>query len=53
MDYSKTVNLPTTDFPMKANLPQREPEMLKVWEKEKIYDKDTGISCRREALHPA
>ncbi|HOD14689.1 MAG TPA: isoleucine--tRNA ligase [Spirochaetota bacterium] len=39
MDYSKTVNLPTTDFPMKANLPQREPEMLKLWEKEEIYDK--------------
>jgi isoleucyl-tRNA synthetase len=39
MDYSKTVNLPTTDFPMKANLPQREPEMLKTWEKEKIYYK--------------
>ncbi len=39
MDYSKTVNLPTTDFPMKANLPQREPEILKKWEKEKIYDK--------------
>jgi isoleucyl-tRNA synthetase len=39
MDYSKTVNLPTTDFPMKANLPQREPEMLKAWEKENIYYK--------------
>jgi len=37
MDYSKTVNLPTTDFPMKANLPQREPEILKLWEKENIY----------------
>ncbi|MBP7734653.1 MAG: isoleucine--tRNA ligase [Spirochaetes bacterium] len=37
MDYSKTVNLPTTDFPMKANLPQREPELLKLWEKENIY----------------
>jgi isoleucyl-tRNA synthetase len=39
MDYSKTVNLPTTDFPMKANLPQREPELLKFWENEKIYEK--------------
>src|SRR5271157_5817968 len=39
MDYSKTVNLPATDFPMKANLPQREPEMLKTWEKENIYKK--------------
>ncbi|TFH42137.1 MAG: isoleucine--tRNA ligase, partial [Chrysiogenales bacterium] len=39
MDYSKTVNLPHTDFPMKANLPQREPEMLKSWEEQNIYDK--------------
>jgi len=29
MDYSKTINLPATEFPMKANLSQREPEMLK------------------------
>ncbi|MDA3899768.1 MAG: isoleucine--tRNA ligase [Spirochaetes bacterium] len=39
MDYSKTVNLPETDFPMRANLPQREPEILKRWEKEGIYAK--------------
>ncbi|MBP7603143.1 MAG: isoleucine--tRNA ligase [Spirochaetes bacterium] len=37
MDYSKTVNLPTTDFPMRANLPKREPEMLVQWSKENIY----------------
>lgn len=29
MDYKETLNLPQTDFPMKGNLPQREPEMLK------------------------
>src|ERR1019366_9976318 len=39
MDYSKTVNLPKTDFPMKADLPKREPEMLAVWEKDKVYEK--------------
>src|ERR1051325_10558763 len=39
MDYSKTVNLPKTDFPMKADLPKREPAMLDLWEKEKIYEK--------------
>ena len=39
MDYSKTVNLPTTDFPMRANLPKREPDMLAAWDKEKIYEK--------------
>jgi len=37
MDYSKTVNLPETDFPMKGNLPTREPEMLKEWDKIGIY----------------
>ncbi|MBN2434802.1 MAG: isoleucine--tRNA ligase [Spirochaetes bacterium] len=39
MDYSKTVNLPETDFPMRANLPQREPEILKKWAKADIYNK--------------
>ncbi len=38
MDYSKTINLPATKFPMKANLSQREPEMLKNWYKQNIYD---------------
>ncbi|MBM3561888.1 MAG: isoleucine--tRNA ligase [Alphaproteobacteria bacterium] len=31
-DYSKTLYLPETDFPMRAGLPQREPELLKRWE---------------------
>ena len=31
-DYKKTLNLPKTSFPMKANLAQREPEMLRHWE---------------------
>jgi len=31
MDYSKTLNLPKTDFPMRASLPQREPEILAFW----------------------
>jgi len=37
MDYKKSLNLPQTDFPMKANLAQREPEMLKIWEETGIY----------------
>ncbi|MDI6602194.1 MAG: isoleucine--tRNA ligase [Thermoanaerobacteraceae bacterium] len=32
MDYNETLNLPKTSFPMKANLPQKEPEILKFWE---------------------
>ena len=38
-DYSKTLNLPNTDFSMRANLPTREPEIGSVWEKENIYEK--------------
>jgi isoleucyl-tRNA synthetase len=38
-DFKHTLNLPKTDFPMKANLPQREPEMLALWEKEGLYGK--------------
>ncbi|MBU2578152.1 class I tRNA ligase family protein, partial [Patescibacteria group bacterium] len=39
MDYSKTVNLPKTSFPMKANLPVREPETAAYWQKADIYHK--------------
>ncbi len=38
-DYNQTLNLPKTDFPMRAGLPQREPEMLEKWEKERLYYK--------------
>lgn len=36
-DYNKTLNLPKTDFPMKANLPVREPQMMQKWDKEDLY----------------
>ncbi|HKN87332.1 MAG TPA: isoleucine--tRNA ligase [Nitrospiraceae bacterium] len=39
MDYKATLNLPHTDFPMKANLPQREPELLAWWEQERLYER--------------
>ena len=38
-DYKDTLNLPQTDFPMKANLAQREPERLKHWLDSDIYQK--------------
>ena len=38
MDYNKTINLPKTSFPMRAGLPKREPEMLRRWEDEDIYN---------------
>ncbi|WP_295765640.1 class I tRNA ligase family protein, partial [uncultured Oscillibacter sp.] len=37
MDYNKTINLPKTEFPMRAGLPKREPEMLRRWEAEDLY----------------
>ncbi len=37
VDLKKTVNLPRTDFPMKANLPQNEPKMLENWRQSGIY----------------
>jgi len=39
MDYRATLNLPQTDFKMKASLAQREPEFLKKWDDEKLYEK--------------
>ncbi len=39
MDYKETLNLPKTDFPMKANLVKKEPEMIDRWEKQKLYER--------------
>ncbi len=39
MDYKDTVNLPRTDFPMKGNLPQREPEILRQWQEQAIFQR--------------
>ena len=36
-DYQKTLNLPQTDFAMKAGLTQKEPQMLARWQNDKIY----------------
>ncbi|MGA7374235.1 MAG: class I tRNA ligase family protein, partial [Methyloceanibacter sp.] len=44
-DWSKTLFLPKTDFPMKAGLPEREPELLKRWERLRLYDR-----LREEAM---
>jgi len=37
-DYNSTVNLPKTDFPMRAGLPKREPDMLRSWEEMDLYN---------------
>jgi isoleucyl-tRNA synthetase len=38
-DYKQTLNLPKTNFPMRGNLAQREPEMLKKWQQQDLYGK--------------
>ena len=39
VDYSQTLYLPRTEFPMRAGLPQREPEWLKRWDEMQLYDR--------------
>jgi len=39
MEYKNTLNLPKTDFPMKANLPDKEPRIFEKWECEDLYQK--------------
>lgn len=38
MDYSKTLNLPNTSFPMRGNLPKREPMWVQQWQENKVYE---------------
>jgi len=49
-DYKTTINLPQTDFAMKADLARREPAMLEAWEKSGIYEK--GLALARAAGRP-
>lgn len=48
MDYGKTLNLPETAFPMRAGLPEREPEFLKYWEENNIYEKKQELHSGHE-----
>jgi isoleucyl-tRNA synthetase len=48
MDYKDTLNLPKTEFPMRANLPKREPGILNRWESMNIYEKILEMSRGRE-----
>ncbi len=47
-DYNSTLNLPKTDFPMRAALPKREPDMLKRWQDEDVYNE----MLRKNEGHP-
>jgi isoleucyl-tRNA synthetase len=48
MDWKDTLNLPRTDFPMKAQLSQKEPETLKKWQAAGIYEKILESRAGRE-----
>ena len=49
-DYKHTLNLPKTAFPMKANLTQREPALLKRWQQNKLYEKIRKICQGRPSF---
>ena len=49
-DWSETLFLPKTDFPMKAGLPEREPELLKRWQRLGLYDRLREEAQGREAF---
>ena len=52
-DYSKTLYLPQTEFPMRAGLPQREPEILNSWNRIGLYERlrETSASRPKFVLH--
>lgn len=52
-DYKNTLNLPSTAFPMRANLPKREPEFLMRWDEMRIYDliRDKSRGREKYILH--
>jgi isoleucyl-tRNA synthetase len=52
-DYSKTLFLPKTDFPMRAGLPKKEPELVERWEKMNLYKRlrEASAGRRKYVLH--
>ncbi len=48
VDYSSTLYLPQTDFPMRAGLPQKEPETVARWQKMELYKKLRASAAGRE-----
>ena len=52
-DYKTTLNLPETDFPMRGNLPKREPDMLKDWYAQDAYQamRDARVGAPKYILH--
>ena len=52
-DYSATLFLPKTDFPMRAGLPQKEPEILARWDELDLYRRLREAAKGRDEIHPA
>src|SRR4051812_3886320 len=50
IDYKSTLNLPQTEFPMKAGLPQREPEQVKRWQEGRVYEKMIALHKQQPAF---
>ena len=50
-DYSETLFLPKTDFPMRAGLPQKEPEILKRWHGSDLYGRLRAAAKGRRGRH--
>ncbi len=48
IDYSKTIHLPKTDFPRRAGLAQKEPQLQQRWEKMGLYERQRAASKGRE-----
>ena len=54
MSYRDTLNLPDTDFPMKANLPQKEPDWIRFWKEKDVFmrlERERRGSARSFVLH--
>jgi len=53
MDYKDTLNLPRTEFPMRANLAQREPQILRRWQEMRLYERllEANAGKPRFVLH--
>src|ERR1043166_3272181 len=53
MDYKNTLNLPRTDFSMKADLVTREPDRLKKWEAARLYEQiqNQRVTAKKFVLH--
>lgn len=47
-DYKDTLNLPKTDFPMRANLPQREPALIRYWQDINLYEQRCAQGKNRD-----